>query len=110
MSAVATAVIKAKVSWIATQTSVAPERWMGVCEQLNIATEGDSLDDLHSLIPESIHLLMTDLVQDNEFDAFLREKGWQHTWDGPQTEAGPAFNLPWQMIVEGSSGFERSAG
>lgn len=110
MSAVRTIKIAARVVWIATQTSAKPERWMGVCEELGISTEGETLDELHSLIPETIHLLMTDLVQDDELDAFLREKGWSHTADPVvpgNTE--PNIVLPWQMTLEGDGGFQRSA-
>lgn len=110
MSAVRTIKIDAKVAWLAKQTSSAPERWMGVCEMLNIATEAESLDELHSLIPESIHLLITDLLEEDELDAFLREKGWRHTSDAPGgAPEDTIVSLPWQMIVEGNGDLERSA-
>lgn len=109
MPAGRTVTIEAKVAWLTTQTSVSPPRWMGVCEELNLATEGSSLDELHSLIPETIHLLMVDLVKDHEFDAYLREKGWSATGDLPDENPNETqFNLPWQMITEGGSGLERS--
>lgn len=76
--------------------------WVGVCDALDLSIEADSLDELHSIIPESMHTLLVDLVQDNEFEAYLRERGWV-------SSAQPAgrnledmeFRVPWQLIVPG---------
>ena len=85
--------------------------WIGVCEALGLSIEADSLDELHSIIPESMHTLMIDLLQDNEFESYLREKGW--TADGferGQTQDGVNIHVPWQLTVpEGHNDTKRRA-
>ncbi len=100
--------VQANVVWRASRGDDT-SRWVGFCDDLGITTEAESLDELHSLIPEAMHILMLDLVEDNEFDDFLRQKGWSSTAE----ELGAAlvhplgFHVPWQMIAEGQNGSER---
>lgn len=109
MSIVRRVSIEAKVAWRAAY-SPSSRRWIGVCDELNIATEAGSLDELHTLIPESISLLLSDLVEDDEFERYLRDKGWQLAGEAPHGEAGDLeFDLPWHMITEGNCGIERVA-
>jgi hypothetical protein len=63
--------------------------------------EADSIDELHSLIPEAIHLLMVDLVEDNELDEFLQDRGWTARRD----EDGADFevDVPWMLAVAGDA-------
>jgi hypothetical protein len=75
--------------------------WIAVCEPLKLALEAPTLDELRGLIDETIHLLLTDLFEDNELDRFLREHGWRAP-DLPA--AAPAeeiqFDIPWEMMVK----------
>ena len=101
--------IEANLQWRA-KRSTAGNRWIGVCEELNLAMEADSLDELHSLIPESIHLLMIDLLEDNELDQYLRDRGWRSTGVPAHKHAGDVeFDVPWSLIAEGARDLERRA-
>ena len=51
-------------------------RWIGVCDALDIVTEADTKEELHSIIPEALSLLFSDLIADNEFEDFLQAHGW----------------------------------
>ncbi|MBC6437943.1 MAG: hypothetical protein GDA52_07365 [Rhodobacteraceae bacterium] len=82
--------LQAHVVWCATR-GADPSRWIGSCEGLGIVTEADSLD--------ALHILMLDLVEDGEFDEFLRRNGWSSSSE--DSEGAPAFNIPWNMIAEG---------
>ena len=63
---------------------------------------------LHSVIEETIQLLLTDLLLDNELDQFLREHGWTANNVPPQTNAGDVrFDVPWQLVVESKRDSER---
>ncbi|PZQ13660.1 MAG: hypothetical protein DI565_14055 [Ancylobacter novellus] len=99
--------IEANVLWQAVK-SASSDRWIGVCEELNLSTEADSLDELHSLIPETMHLLFADLVEENEFADYLTERGWKAGDLPDMTRGDLEFDVPWKMIAEGqSNGAER---
>lgn len=104
MQAPLTVSIQAKVAWQVSQS--APNRWVAVCEELKVATEGCSLDEIHSLIPETIGLLFGDLLISNELDSYLRQKGWQTATPLPSDARDVEFDLPFQMITEGGRDFE----
>jgi hypothetical protein len=103
MAITQTVFINATLAWRAKQSTTS-RRWIGICDALNLAMEADSLDELHGLIPESIHLLMIDLLQDNELDAFLRARGWQASNLPDPTEDDVQFEVPWELIAEGVRG------
>ena len=67
--------------------------------------EADSLDELHGLIPETIHLLMVDLLEDNELDRYLRDKGWQAVGVPASGDGDVEFDVPWYLVVP--AGFPR---
>jgi len=91
--------IEGNVQWKAIQTRSG--KWIGVCDAINLVLEADSLDELHSLIPEGLHLLLRDLVKDNEFDSFLREQGWSTNADRVPKDENVEFDLPWHLLVPG---------
>jgi predicted RNase H-like HicB family nuclease len=68
-------VIKGQVAWRAMQDRKSGA-WVGVCDALRLTAQGDSPEDLASMIDEIMADLMLDLVRDQEFDAFLRDNGW----------------------------------
>ena len=99
--------LNGNLQWLASQ-SASSRRWIGVCAPLNLALEAESLDELHSVINETTHALMHDLLSDNELDTFLRERGWtaNNIPAGANAE-NVCFSVPWQLVAEGSHGSER---
>jgi hypothetical protein len=99
--AMITVKIDANVPWRVAQ-SAATRRIIGVCDPLNLCLEADTEDELRSLIPEALHLLMTDLFEDQELAQFLKEKGW-HAMNLPARPDGDVqFDVPWHIIAEGT--------
>ena len=99
--------LNGNLQWHASQ-SASSKRWIGVCAPLNLAMEAESLDELHSVINETTHALMHDLLSDNELDAFLRERGWTASNIPVGTNAEDVnFAVPWQLVAEGDRGSER---
>lgn len=47
-----------------------------VCPKLNITLSAESLEELFSLIPESMNSLFTSLAKHGDWDAFFLDKGW----------------------------------
>lgn len=101
-------IIHTNVEWRARRGATG-KRWIGVCEALNLSMEADTLDELHGLIPETIHLLMTDLLEDNELDRYLRDKGWQAVGIPTQPEGDIEFEVPWYLVAEGARDPQRRA-
>lgn len=107
MATAVTIEVATKIEWLARQT--VSGRWVGVCESLNLATEADSLDELHSVINESIQLLMVDLLEDDELSSYLHARGW-HASNLPAVHDGDVeFDVPWHLIAEGRLDTERRA-
>lgn len=70
--------------------------WIGACDLLGITTSGEMWDDLWQNAADAIQLLMTDLFEEGDLEAFLRSKGWQvqGALPPPQTVT-PRFELPY---------------
>lgn len=99
--------VNANLQWRA-ERGRGSDHWIGFCDALGISTEAESLDELHTLIPEAIHLLMVDLFEDNELDEFLHERGWSSNVgdhaDGNEVE----IQVPWFMVTAGANGQARA--
>jgi len=99
--------VKSRLEWAAKQTAPG-HRWIAECEALGLSVEGKLLDKLHSLIDEACFALFKDLLEDNEQNQFLSERGWQATNmpDGP-VEGGVAFSVSWNLVAQGAPGVVR---
>jgi hypothetical protein len=94
MATVQTVKVEANVGWKVFQSPTS-KRWIAVCDELNLCLEGESEMELRSLIPEALHLLMTDLLGDSELDRFLHERGWR-ALNLPARPVGEVkFDVPW---------------
>lgn len=96
--------LNANLAWRA-EKGAQSNHWIGFCDALGISTEADSLDELHSLIPEAIHLLMVDIVEDGELDEFLRDKGWTASHD--EIDGDFEVDVPWYLVANGTYGQAR---
>jgi hypothetical protein len=89
--------VKTTVEWRVWR-SPSSGRWIAVCDAMNLAMEADSLDELYSITNEAMHVLLTDLLEDNELDQFLRERGWatEHVPGGARGR-NVGFKVPWSF-------------
>ena len=71
-------------------------RWIAECATIGLVVEADSLDELHAMVEEATDLLITDLVEDGELDAFLATKGWD-------AGARPTGLVPWALVAQGET-------
>jgi predicted RNase H-like HicB family nuclease len=88
--------VKAQVQWRVGQSDAG--NWIGVCEPLKMTMEGSTLDELQQNIHQSIQLLMEDLMETGELDAFLRDHGWRAI-PGPQQHGSVEFQVPYELLV-----------
>lgn len=100
MRKVVTVEMQGQLQWLTRQ--VASGRWIGTCDAMGLAMEADSLDELHSLIDETLQLVLIDLLEDDEFERYLQEHGWtaRNLPSHPTDEV--EFDVPWQLLVEGA--------
>jgi hypothetical protein len=91
---------QATVQWHTTK-STQSKRFVALCEPMNLSIEANSLDELYSIIPETIHLLMRDLLEDNEIQPFLKEIGWQFPGELPKPSEDVRIQVPWELVVSG---------
>jgi nicotinate-nucleotide pyrophosphorylase len=91
--------IKAKnVRWTMTKNRKSG-RIVAVCDALNLTLEADTEDELRSLIPEAIHVLMLDLFEDDELSKFLKDRGWQALNLPERHDGDIGFDVPWQLVA-----------
>ena len=101
--------LQANIQWRATQSPTS-KRWIGICDPMNLSMEADSLDELHSIVGETLQFVLADLLHDNELDAYLRERGWQVIGQQPiATNAKVHFQVPWELVVRDAGDSPRSA-
>ena len=89
--------VKSKLLWLAAE--IRPSKWLAKCDAMNLAVEANSLDELYSIIKETVDLLMLDLVADNEFDEFLRARGWEAKVPVEADRNNVKYDVPWELLV-----------
>jgi hypothetical protein len=98
----ATLHLQANLQWRARQNPDT-SRWIGICDPMNLSMEAATLDELHGVINETIQLVLTDLLHDNELDAYLKAHGWTATnLHDVRIEEDVCFDVPWELIADGS--------
>jgi predicted RNase H-like HicB family nuclease len=90
-------VVNGSVQWQVTK--LGSGGYVAVCEPLALSMEGDSLDFLEVNIYESIQLLLTDLLEEGELEAFLSARGWRATKSIPAPDGDVKFDVPYQLLV-----------
>lgn len=93
--------IESLIGWQAFR-STSNDVWIAQCDALGLTLEAKTLDDLHSLIPEALSDLLTDLIEEGDLDAFLREKGWSAVDISPLRDfaEGGETGLPWFLTMQ----------
>ncbi len=92
--------IATNLQWMAFETESGT--WVARCEPLCLTLEGDSLDELHSLIPEVLKGLFEDLVEDDELEQFLVDRGWRAEDIPTHPEEIQEVSVPWELVAAGS--------
>ncbi|MFH1043515.1 MAG: hypothetical protein V1796_00260 [Pseudomonadota bacterium] len=98
---------KAQLQWRA-ERGISSDCWVGICDPMGLTIEANSLDELYGLIDETMQLVLTDILRDNELDQFLLERGWRV--QNMPTVTRPEdvrFNVPWELIAESARDSER---
>ena len=95
--------VTSRLEWRATRCSET-QYWVAECAPLGLVMEAPSLDELDGLIEEASYLLFSTLLQDGQFDNFLRARGWQasNVPENPEDDK-IGFSIPWSLVAERSN-------
>ena len=95
--------LEAKIPW-RTTVDLGSGAWIGVCEPLRVTALGETVEDLHQAIFETMDALFRDLLAEGELDSFLRAHGW--TFQGnpslEQIDDESHFDIPIEVIAAAS--------
>ena len=98
--------INAELSWSARPT-IDGNRWIVSCDPLGIDLEANNRDEIAGLIEESLDLLFLDLLEDNELEQFLSDRGWSMDQSVSGGDGGVDFDVPWQLAISNDHDSER---
>jgi hypothetical protein len=103
---VGTTVIKleANLEWLVGPVGQG-SRWMAVCEPMDLAIEALTQEELPGMINETLQLVLTELLRENELDSFLTDRGWTaRNLNSVQPDDDVEFEVPWTSVNRGSVG------
>jgi len=74
-------------------------RWIAVCDAVGLTVEGRSQSELAESIAESLDLVLQDVFERDEFEAFLLQHGWrQATPIPPRSRRRLRFEVPFYTV------------
>lgn len=96
--------INAQVLWRFGQDR-ATGRWVGICDLLSLTVSGDTWNEAAEGASEAMDLLFEDLIEDGEFDAFLRARGWRTVdpMPGPHVRVKIDLPAPYELMDNGAA-------
>lgn len=94
--------VNSKVAWQVGQTDAG--HWLAVCAPLRLTMEGDTVEDLMENTGHAVALLLADLLESGELDAFLRKQGWQATVPQHVPLPDVQFHAPIPLLVHPGRG------
>jgi hypothetical protein len=91
--------VKADIAWHATR--LPSGRWIGSCESMRLAMQGNSLDELNARIEEALQAVLLDVALCNEWDAYFGELGIPVSpLPALPITRDAYFDAPWLLVVE----------
>lgn len=98
--------IEGKVRW---QTHRAKGgNWVGVCNPLKLTIQSDTWANLMEDIAFTMDAILKDLLSTNEFDKFLRDRGWKLLGPIPVRRVNIRFDLPFYPVAMASHDSQRN--
>jgi predicted RNase H-like HicB family nuclease len=88
--------IDAQIVWEAIQDP-RDGHWFGVCRPLNLNAVGNTWAEFQECANEAITLLLQDLLQTGELEAFLRRNHWHAAVPLPAPGTRARFDVPFTI-------------
>jgi hypothetical protein len=92
--------IEGNLAWQCLRTQSG--EWVAVCDPLKLTLQSDTFASLMEDISITLNDIFKDLVASNEFDKFLRDKGWRAVGPVPQAPENVQFDMPFFTAMMGS--------
>jgi len=64
-----------------------------------LTVDANSLDELNSLVDEAVDILFECLIEDGDFDQFMRDRGWTKK-ERQAAAPAPRVHLPRNFVFE----------
>lgn len=89
--------IQADLSWQVCKTSIGSI--VAVCDPIGLSLEGDSEEEVRSLIAEGLDCFFRDHLEDGSLERFLMTKGWSSDSIPKNISEGDVvrFDVPWRV-------------
>jgi hypothetical protein len=78
--------------------------WIGVCEPLKMTVQSSTWGELMEDFSLALNGILIDLMQTNEFDRFLRDKGWKLLGQLPARPKNIRFDVPFLPALMANHG------
>ena len=91
--------ISFNLQWVAQESS--EQTWIARCDPRGLVLEESSLEKLYSLIPEAMEALFRDLIEADEPQRFLLDRGWSRQDVPAVSRDTQDLSVPWQLIAAG---------
>ncbi len=82
--------------------------WIGVCDPLKLTVQSATWAELMEDFGATLNGVLTDLLQTNDLDRFLRERGWRAMGPIPERPGNVSFDLPFVPAMMANRGSQRN--
>ena len=73
------------------------KKWFGVCPELRLHASGETHSDLLRCIEDVLHLLVADLIEEDDFEEFMKARGVDTSRTHIPTKAPKKFDIPFEI-------------
>jgi len=68
--------------------------WVAVCDPLALTIQADTWAELMEDIAQTLNMMLIDLLKENAFDKFMRDRGWTLVGKVPHPSSDVRFDVP----------------
>jgi len=73
--------------------------WVAICDPLKLTLQAETWANLMEDIAFTLDAILKDLLSSNEFDKFMRDRGWTIIGSIPARRENMKFDLPFYPVV-----------
>ena len=83
------------------------DNWIAVSDALKITVQSETWGELMEDVAFTLDAILRDLLNSNELERFLRDRGWKLAGAIPNRQEDVRFDVPFLPAVIGSHGAQR---
>lgn len=98
--------VQGQIAWQVAKSAAG--NWIAVCKPFGLVMEGTTLDDLYSNINHGVQLMMRDLMEAGELEAFLKSHGLKLQSQETKPQGEVEFDVPIELMFKSPGDSARS--